>query len=178
MSKLTLATTWFDGCSGCHMSFLDVDELLLELAGAVDMVYGPLVDAKEFPGYVDITIVEGAVSSREDWEKSLLIRKHTKTLVSLGDCAVTGNVPAMRNQFALNDILHRAYTENVTTAPQIPAHEDLPPLLARVRPLHEVVNVDVFVPGCPPPAQAIFYALSELVAGRMPDMDEYTRFGR
>jgi NAD-reducing hydrogenase small subunit len=178
VSKIKVATIWLDGCSGCHMSFLDLDERLVELSEVVDIVYGPLVDTKEFPEGVDLTIVEGAVSSRDDWEKIRLIRRHTKVLLSLGDCAVTGNVPSMRNTFALNDVLDRAYAENVDFAPQTPRHEDLPPLLARVRPVHEVVRVDVFVQGCPPPPDAIYYALTELVAGRMPDMSQYTRFGR
>jgi NAD-reducing hydrogenase small subunit len=173
-----MATLWLDGCSGCHMSFLDMDERLVELASLVDIVYGPLVDVKEFPEDVDITLVEGAVSTREDWEKILLVRKNTKLVVSLGDCAVTGNVPAMRNSFGMGDVLRRAYIENVSVAPQIPEHEDLPQLIGRVRPVHEVIKVDIFVPGCPPPADAISFALTELLAGRQPDISAYTRFGR
>jgi NAD-reducing hydrogenase small subunit len=179
MSKTTLATVWLDGCSGCHMSFLDIDERLVELANSIELVYSPLVDVKEFPESVDITLVEGAVSSREDWEKITHIRQHTKTLVSLGDCAVTGNVPSMRNLFSVTDVINRAYHENVTCAPQDPQPDEiLPALLARVRPVHEVVAVDVFVPGCPPPADAIFAALNELLQGHIPDHLEQTRFGR
>ena len=97
--KPTLATIWLDGCSGCHMSFLDMDERLLELAARVDLVYGCLVDAKEFPEGVDITLVEGAVSSEDDLRKIRQVRQRTRILVSLGDCAVTSNVPGMRNPF-------------------------------------------------------------------------------
>lgn len=179
MSKPTLATVWLDGCSGCHMSFLDIDERLVELAASIEMVYSPLVDTKEFPETVDITLVEGAVSTREDWEKITHIRQRTKILVSLGDCAVTGNVPSMRNLFSVTDVLNRAYQENVTCSPQDPQPDEiLPGLLARVRPVHEVVTVDMFVPGCPPPADAIFAALSELLKGHIPDHLEQTRFGR
>jgi NAD-reducing hydrogenase small subunit len=160
------------------MSLLDIDERLIALADQVDIVYGPLVDIKTFPLDVDITLIEGAVSNRDDWEHVVNIRKNTKTLVSLGDCAVTGNVPAMRNAFGLADVMQRGYMENVSHTPQIPEHEDLPALIGRVRPVHEVVHVDVFVPGCPPPADAIFFTLTELLAGNTPDINAYTRFGK
>src|SRR5215472_11417107 len=117
MSKKKLATVWLDGCSGCHMSFLDMDERLIELAGKVDLVYSPLVDNKEFPPDVDVTLVEGAVSSEEDLRKIKTIRGRTKLLVSLGDCAVTANVPAMRNLFPVDDVYDRAYRETATLAP-------------------------------------------------------------
>jgi NAD-reducing hydrogenase small subunit len=174
--KLRLATVWLDGCSGCHMSFLDIDERILELADQVDLVYSPLVDAKEFPDRVDIALVEGAVASVEDREKIKKIRAHTKTLVSLGDCAVTANVPSMRNAFRLDAVYGRAYRENATLNQQIPS-EVVPKLLAKVRPVHEVVDVDVFVQGCPPSADAIFFVLSELIAGRKPELSPVTRFG-
>ena len=101
MSKLKLATVWLDGCSGCHMSFLDMDENLIALAEHVELVYSPLVDQKVFPDQVDITLVEGAVSTDEDVHKIRHIRERTRTLVSLGDCAVTANVPSMRNSFGV-----------------------------------------------------------------------------
>ena len=176
MSKLKLATVWLDGCSGCHMSLLDMDERLLELAPAVDLVYSPLVDAKEFPEWVDITLVEGAISSDEDVHKIRNIRAHTKTLVSLGDCAVTGNIPSMRDLFPLKEVLDRVYIENATLNHKVP-DEVVPKLLKKVRPVHEFVNVDVFVPGCPPSADTIFHTLTELAAGRMPDLTMTTRFG-
>ena len=174
--KLRMATVWLDGCSGCHMSFLDIDERILALAESVDLVYSPLVDAKEFPEEVDITLVEGAVASVEDREKIEKIRAHTKTLVSLGDCAVTANVPSMRNAFRLDAVYGRAYRENATLNQQVPS-QTIPKLLAKVRPVHEVVDVDVFVQGCPPSADAIFFVLTELVAGRKPELGEVTRFG-
>lgn len=178
MSKVKIATMWLDGCSGCHMSLLDIDERLIDLLQHADIVYGPLVDHKEIPEGIDIALVEGAVSSREDWEKIRRMRERSRLLVSLGDCAVTGNVPSMRNPFGVNSIMSRAYLENVALQPQFPTHEDLPTLIGRVRPIHEVITVDVFVPGCPPPADAIFFTLSELLAGRTPDLHELTRFGR
>lgn len=176
-NKVTLATVWLDGCSGCHMSFLDLDERLLDLAAHVDLVYSPLVDNKSFPEMVDVTLVEGAVSSEEDLAKIRKIRAHTRVLVSLGDCAVTANVPAMRNPFPVADVLDRAYRENVQLNPQIP-DQVIPKLLPQSRPVHEFVSVDVFVPGCPPHRDAIHHVVTELVAGRQPEPAQFTRFGK
>jgi NAD-reducing hydrogenase small subunit len=176
MSKLRLATVWLDGCSGCHMSFLDMDERLLELAGKVDVVYSPIVDHKEFPEAVDVTLVEGSISSEDDLAKIRKIRARTKVLVSLGDCAVTGNVPSMRNMFPVRDVLRRAYVENAASGSPIP-DQVVPRLLDRVSPVHEVVEVDVFVPGCPPSADTIFATLCSLVDGTRPELGGRTRFG-
>jgi NAD-reducing hydrogenase small subunit len=176
MKKMRLATAWLDGCSGCHMSALDMDERWIELAGLVDLVYSPLVDVKEFPENVDVVLVEGAVSSEEDLEKIQKIRDRTRVLVSLGDCAVTANVPSMRNQFSLTAVERRAYIENAQLNQQVP-RAVIPALLAKARPVHEFVTVDVFVPGCPPSADTIYFVLLELLAGRMPDLATKTRFG-
>jgi NAD-reducing hydrogenase small subunit len=165
--KIRLATVWLDGCSGCHMSLLDTDERLIEVAKRVEVVWGPLVDHKEFPEAVDVTLVEGAISSVEDLRRIKLVRKRTGILVSLGDCAVTGNVSAMRNRFGARAVLRRAYLENETLEAQIP-RQVVPELLPVVRPVHEVVPVDVFIPGCPPPADLIFSVLSDLLEGKRP----------
>lgn len=175
MSKVRLATVWMDGCSGCHMSFLDLDERLLELAELVELVYSPLVDRKEFPAEVDVTLVEGAVSSVEDLERLKKIRTNSKFLISLGDCAVTANVPAMRNPFPVEKVLDRAYRENATERPGPPT-EVIPKLLDKVMPLHEAVKVDLFVPGCPPHRDLIDHVLTELLQGRMPVLTD-ARFG-
>lgn len=176
MSKPRLATVWLDGCSGCHMSFLDIDERILALAEKADLVYSPLVDAKVFPDEVDITLVEGAVSNDDDLHKIRIVREHTKTLVSLGDCAVTANVPAMRNPFFTKEVYDRAYRENVTFDPGTP-NQVVPRLLPYARPVHEIVPVELFVPGCPPSAEVIFYVVTELLEGRKPELSARTRFG-
>lgn len=177
MDKVKVATVWLDGCSGCHMSFLDIDERLVELAGKIDLVYSPLVDNKVFPAMVDVSIVEGAVATDEDIVKIRKIRKHSKLLIAMGDCSVSSNVPGMRNPFGVEPAMQRAYHENAATQQQNPSRY-LPTLLERVRPIHEVVKVDVFVPGCPPPADAIWFVLTELLAGRQPEVSKLTRFGR
>ena len=176
MSKPKLATVWLDGCSGCHMSLLDIDERILALGEKADLVYSPLVDRKDFPDEVDITLVEGAVSNEDDLHKIQHVRQHTKILVSLGDCSVTANVPGMRNPFWTPEVYDRAYRENVTFDAGVP-DQVVPPLLPFVRPVHEIVPVDVFVPGCPPSADTIFFVLSELLEGRMPELSAKTRFG-
>lgn len=177
MTRKRLATVWLDGCSGCHMSFLDIDEQLLDLADRIELVYSPLVDRKDFPDEVDITLVEGAVSSEEDLEKIRHIREHTHTLISLGDCAVTGNVPSLRNSIGAESVLRRAYLDPALLNPQLPDDYAVPHLLPIVRPVHSVVKVDVYVPGCPPSSKTILYALTELLAGRIPDLNGKTRFG-
>lgn len=176
MTKARVATVWMDGCSGCHMSFLDMDERLLDLADRMELVYSPLVDQKEFPQDVDVTLIEGAISSEEDLERLHHFRSRTKLLVSLGDCAVTANVPSMRNPFDVDCVLRRGYEENADENRKPPT-ENVPKLLPQSRPLHELVKVDVFVPGCPPSADLIHFVISELLEGRTPDLTGKCRFG-
>ena len=172
----TLATVWLDGCSGCHMSLLDMDERLIELSSQFRLVYSPLVDQKTFPDRVDVTLVEGAVASEDDLKKIRKIREHTRVLVSLGDCALTGNVSAMRNMCGVQPVMLRVYEQNADLQKQVPT-VGVPALLDRVRPVHEVVPVDVFVPGCPPSADTIHQVLSELLAGRVPSLEGVAHFG-
>ena len=153
-----LATVWLGGCSGCHMSFLDMDERLLDLAARVEIGATPLTDYKSFAP-ADVTLVEGAVANEEHLEQIRHVRRHTRVLVAFGDCAVTGNVTAMRDTLGLKnaeEVLQRAYIELADLNAGIPAEPGiLPPLLERAVPLHEVVPVDFFLPGCPPSAERI-----------------------
>lgn len=175
--KARIATVWLDGCSGCHMSLLDMDQRLLELVDRIELVYSPLVDEKEFPENVDVTLVEGSISNEKNLEQIRRIRERTKILVSLGDCAVTGNVPSMRNAFSVDQVLESAYggLHNPDAKTQF---EGVPKLLKTVTPVHSAVKVDIFVPGCPPSADVIHYTITELLEGRIPDLTSLTRFGK
>jgi len=179
MDRLRLATVWLGGCSGCHMSFLDLDERLIDLAGLVDLCYSPIIDTKEFPE-VDIVLVEGAVANEDHLHDIRLIRRRSKVLVAFGDCAVTGNVTALRNLFPLDDVLNRAYRENAAVVAGLPLGGDdggiIPRLLPRVLRIQDVVSVDYFLPGCPPSADTIFSFVTDLLAGRQPAI-ENRKFG-
>jgi NAD-reducing hydrogenase small subunit len=168
MDRLRFATVWLGGCSGCHMSFLDLDEWLVELAGQVELVYSPIMDVKTYPEHVDLVLVEGAICNEEHLEMAHLVRQRTRLVVSFGDCAVTGNVSAMRNPLGeAKNVLQRAYIEGADLRPQIPQAAGLVPvLLDRVKPLHEVIPVDYYLPGCPPLADSIRSLLAQLLEGK------------
>lgn len=153
-----LATLWLDGCSGCHMSLLDLDERLLTIVQQFELVYSPLLDTKEYPAGVDVALVEGAVSTTADLRRIREVRERTRTVVSFGDCAVTGNVPALRNQIGI---------EAALAVYEAPPTREVPTLLP-VFPVHQVVSIDHFLPGCPPSADAIFEVLMALLEGRAP----------
>jgi NAD-reducing hydrogenase small subunit len=175
MDRLKVATVWLGGCSGCHMSFLDLDEFLIDLAGLIDLVYSPVIDVKEYPENVDLCLVEGAVCNEDNLEMIHKIRARTKVVVSFGDCAVTANVPAIRNQLGLKSsesVLQRAYVEGAQANAGIPREPGIVPLLLpRVLPVHEAVHVDYFLPGCPPPADRIKALLSQVLAGTEPKLE-------
>lgn len=173
-----LATVWLGGCSGCHMSLLDLDERLIDLAPRIRLVYSPLMDVKEFPDGVDITLVEGAVASVNHLCMIRTVRARTKILVAFGDCAVTGNITALRNPLESADpVLRRAYVELAAVQPLVPADEAVPALLDRVLPVHHVVPVDLHLPGCPPHSDLIFEVLADLLDGRVPGLAGRTRHG-
>jgi NAD-reducing hydrogenase small subunit len=171
MAKKKLATVWLGGCSGCHMSLLDIDERILEVAKLADILKSPVVDGKEFP---NATWFSWKVASATDEHvhEIQVIRKKAKVLVAFGDCAVTANVPAMRMKFTKEECLNRAYGEVETSVgTHIPRDPDVPQLIDHVAPLHEHVKVDYYIPGCPPSADLIFHVVSELLQDRVPVLD-------
>jgi NAD-reducing hydrogenase small subunit len=176
VTKPRVATVWLDGCSGCHMSLIDLDERLLDIFARADLVYGPLVDVKEFPENVDVCLVEGAVSSEDDLEKLKKVRERTKVVIAFGDCAVTSNVPGMRNPIGVQPLFDRAYLEPTNLNPMIP-NRVVPMLLPTAQAINRFVDVDIFLPGCPPSADLIYTLLDDLLSGRTPAVAG-ARFGR
>jgi NAD-reducing hydrogenase small subunit len=177
MSKPRFATAWLGGCSGCHMSFLDLDERLLDLARLVDICYTPIADIKDFPEKVDITLVEGAVANSDHLDTLHAIRARTRILVAFGDCAVTGNVTAMRNLFSVDEVLNRAYRDGGIFVGFPQGNDLVPELLPRVLRIHDVVKVDYFLQGCPPSAGDIHDFLTGLLGGG-PAIRTERRFGQ
>jgi NAD-reducing hydrogenase small subunit len=173
MERLRLATVWLGGCSGCHMSFLDLDEWLIDLAKMAEVVFAPFADIKEFPDNVDATLVEGAVANEEHFHFIQTVRARSRLLISFGDCAVTGNVTSLRNPIgSALPVLQRAYVELADVHPQIPSEREIVPrLLERVMPVHQVVAVDFFLPGCPPPADRIRKTLEAVLQGQPPHLE-------
>lgn len=171
MSKKKIATVWLAGCSGCHMSLLDIDERLLDVVALADIVKSPVVDGKDLPE-VDITLVEGAVSMEEHVTELKHIRAKSKFVVAFGDCAVTANVASLRNLVGTEVALKKAYVELPSNVPGKlpPGGGGVSPLLSRVTPLHEVIKVDYYIPGCPPDADRIFDILLALLTDKTPDL--------
>ena len=174
MTKPKVASDWMAGCAGCHMSLLDMDERLVEIAQLVDLRATPITDLKEpDESGVDVGLLEGGVNNSSNEEVAHRMRARCKILVAYGDCAVFGGVPAMRNFFDLQESLSRAYVETESTDESglIPSDPELC-IPTKVRALHEVVPVDIFLPGCPPDADAIYHVLKELAEGRMPELKD------
>ncbi|HVN54867.1 MAG TPA: NADP oxidoreductase [Anaerolineaceae bacterium] len=172
MAKPKISTDWMAGCSGCHMSLLDIDERIVTVAELADIRSSPITDLKEPDSSgVDVGILEGGINNSANEEVAHKMRKRCKTLVALGDCAVFGGVPAMRNFFMMDETLRRAYveTESTDSEGKIPSDPELA-RMTRVRALEEVVPVDVYVPGCPPDPDVIYYVLAELAQGRKPEI--------
>ena len=164
--KIKLATATLCGCFGCHMSLLDIDERILELVKLVEFDRSPITDIKTV-GNCDVGIIEGGVANAENVEVLREFRKNCNILVAIGACAVNGGIPAMRNNFTLKECLEESYVDGIgIDKPKIPDDPEIPMLLNKVHPIHEVVKVDYFLPGCPPSGDTIWTFLTELIEGK------------
>ena len=165
-AKIKVATATLCGCFGCHMSLLDIDERLFDLVKIIEFDRTPFTDIKTI-GQCDIGIIEGGVANAENVEVLREFRSHCKVLIAIGACAINGGIPAMRNQFELRECLEESYIDGIGLHNRmIPSDPEIPLLLNKVHPIHEVVKVDHFLPGCPPSADAIWTFLTELIAGK------------
>ncbi|MCK5095155.1 MAG: NADP oxidoreductase [Spirochaetes bacterium] len=169
MAKPKVATAHLTGCFGCHMSLLDIDDRIIKLIELVDFDKSPIDDIKKFTGPVDIGIIEGGCSSQENVEVLRSFRKHCKVLIAVGECALTGGIPAMRNTVSLKECMEEAYLKGPSVVDGvIPNDPDIPLMLDKVYPCHEVVKIDYFLPGCPTPADTYWEALTALLSGKEP----------
>ena len=169
MAKPVIATTSLAGCFGCHMSILDIDERILELIELVEFNKSPIDDIKTFTKQCDIGIIEGGCCNSENIETLKSFRKNCKTLISLGECAIMGGLPALRNDISIKECLAEAYLDGPTTVNPdgiLPNHKEIPMILNKVYPCHEIVKIDYFLPGCPPSADLIWSTLVALIEGK------------
>ncbi|MEE9395583.1 MAG: NADP oxidoreductase [Methylococcales bacterium] len=170
VAKVRIATTSLAGCFGCHMSLLDIDERMLELADVVEFSRSPFTDIKKCTAS-EIGLIEGGVCNADNVHVLREFRSNCKILVAVGACALNGGLPAMRNTIPLEECLQEAYLDGIGIEnPQVPNDPELPLLLDKVRPIHEVVKVDYFLPGCPPSADVFWKFLTDLIAGQEPSV--------
>lgn len=168
--KVRVATASLAGCFGCHMSLLDIDERILDLVELVTFDRTPITDIKHI-GQCDVGLIEGGVCNSENVHVLKEFRAHCRILVAVGACALNGGIPAMRNQFTVKECLEESYVHGIGVENAgIPNDPEIPLLLDKVRPIHEVVKVDYFLPGCPPSADAIWTFLTELLQGKPIDL--------
>ncbi|MBD3362312.1 NADP oxidoreductase [Candidatus Dojkabacteria bacterium] len=175
MSKPIVATTSLAGCFGCHMSLLDIDEKVLDLFKLVELNKSPLNDIKKFNKKCDVGIIEGGCANDENVHVLKDFRKNCNTLIALGSCAITGGLPALRNNIKLKECMEEAYINNITTKDNnkeeiIPCDKDIPKILDRIYPINEVVKIDYYIPGCPPRAKLIWLTLRALITGEEVDI--------
>ena len=162
MGKITVASQWLEACAGCHMSFLDIDERIVELLKHVELSASPITDLKHPPKEgVTVGILTGGIGNEEELKEAKMMRERSEILIAMGDCAVMGGICTMRNFFDTEEVLRRGYIETESTVDgEIPEHEDLTPLTDKVMGVGDVVPVDIYIPGCPPSADAIWYVLT------------------
>lgn len=173
MSKPKIATASLAGCFGCHMAILDIDDRILKLIELVDFDKSPVDDIKRFTGRCLVGLIEGGCCNEENVHVLQDFRKNCDILISVGECAIMGGLPALRNNVPLRECLNEAYLNGPTVfnpENKLPGDEEIPLILDRVYPCHEVVKIDYKIPGCPPPADTIWEALVALLTNKPLDL--------
>ena len=169
MAKPKIATAHMAGCFGCHMSLLDIDERILDLVELVDFDKSPIDDIKEFSGRCAVGLIEGGCTTEDNVHTLQYFRDNCDVLISVGECAIMGGIPALRNLVPLRECLDEAFRNGPSVHnPQghLPSDPDVPLMLDRVYPCHEVVKMDYFLPGCPPSAETLWQALNALLTDK------------
>lgn len=177
--KARIATTSLAGCFGCHMAILDIDERLIELMKLVEIDRSPLTDIKRFTQRCDIGIIEGGCCNEENVHVLRDFRRNCDILIAIGQCAIMGGLPVMRNAIMhsdapLRECLEEAYITGRyirNTTHDIPNDPALPLLLDEVYPCSEVVEIDYQIPGCAPTGDVIYETLTSLLAGKFHGFD-------
>ncbi|MFN3226338.1 MAG: NADP oxidoreductase [Hyphomicrobiales bacterium] len=172
--KARIATASLAGCFGCHMAILDIDERLIDLMQLVDVDRSPLTDKKHFTQRCDIGIIEGGCCNEENVEVLQDFRRNCDVLVAIGQCAIMGGLPAMRNAIMhsddpLRECLEEAYISGRylrNTTHNVPNDPALPLILDNVYSCAEVVEIDHQIPGCAPEGDFIYDTLTKLLAGK------------
>lgn len=165
----TVAILPLQGCFGCHVNMLDLHDGIEGLINGIDVKFTYLMDVKTIPK-VDIGIVEGCVANKENEERLLALRERCSTLVSLGTCACFGGVPGLRNLFAAEEVIGRAYAQSESTVRNgvMPHPKFVPTLLEHVKTVPDVVKTDHMIPGCPSPHDILIGSIKSLIDGTMP----------
>ena len=166
--KKVIATISLAGCFGCHMSLLDIDLGLVDIIEFVEFNKSPINDIKEFTKRCDLGLIEGGCCNSENVEVLREFRKKCDVLVAVGECSIWGGLPAMRNTIPLHECLEEAYLNCMSTKEGeyvVPYHEDLPKILDKVYACNEIVEIDHFIPGCPPSAEHIWKAVQNILWG-------------
>ena len=186
MEKLKFALYWAASCGGCEIAVLDIDEKILDLLEFAEIVFWPVAMDYKYrdvesmdDAAIDVTFFNGAIRNSENEHLAKLLRQKSKTLISFGSCACTGGVLGLANQGTADDILKIAYqttasTKNPDKIFPTSTHRSnageitLPELNPILKPLHQIVEVDYFIPGCPPATQTIIDAMANIREGKLP----------
>lgn len=172
-----VAEEWLNICGGCEVTILDIGEPLLDLLPNLEFVHIPVLMDHKYFGQTgekqeleipeaDVGIISGGIRNEEEKQIAQEMRKKCKILIALGSCACYGGIPALANQYTLNELYDKVYRGSKTTKPADNPTEDLPAMTDRVYALDELIKIDVYIPGCPTAPELVAEALTCLLQGK------------